>query len=248
MGERLILSPLVEALCEFKFAAPQGGGWDLTIPGRLYDQIKDEFSVTSQVTEVGLHLQPSTPSNPSWHQAVTEVQRSQLKRPDASAMVQVGPNLLVVNHLQPYQSWNVFCSLIVKIFREYIGLLDSFTLERIGLRYINNVPVPEEPFEVSDFLTTKPNLVNSIDLPISFFHQRYDLLYEKLFAVLVHQSAIVQKPSGESVIVLDLDFNSNSVESFKHPDEVKKWLDEAHSHISCAFVDSLNDKFYQSLK
>jgi uncharacterized protein (TIGR04255 family) len=32
--------PIEEALCEFRFVSQE---WDLTLPGRLYDEIKDEY-------------------------------------------------------------------------------------------------------------------------------------------------------------------------------------------------------------
>jgi uncharacterized protein (TIGR04255 family) len=247
MGEPLRLSPLIEAICEFRFAALEGDSWDLTIPGRLYNLICDEFSINSQVSEIGIQFHVSSSGT---SQAISETPRFQLRRPDGSAMVQTGPNLLVINHLQPYQSWEVFSSLIVRIFSEYVTLLGEFNLKQIGLRYINNISLKDEGdlFEISDYLNTKPNLLNSLDRPLLSFHQRYDIFYEELSAKLVHQTAIVSKSDTESVLVLDLDFNSDRVGDFNDLDKVKSWIDKAHDCIDSAFIDSLNIKYYEKIK
>src|SRR5947208_3343497 len=94
MGEKLVSPPLLEALCEFRFAPTEA--WDWTLPGRLYDRIEKEFSERSQVEgiEVQLSLGPGQPPS---SQIMRGPDRVQMKRKDGTAMVQVGPHLLAVN-------------------------------------------------------------------------------------------------------------------------------------------------------
>ena len=250
MGEPLRSSPLVEALCEFKFASLRDREWDLTIPGRLYERIGNEFSIRSSVTQTNIKVQPisNDPDSLQVKNVIEQSQRSQLKRSDGSAMVQVGPNSLIINHLKPYQTWDVFCSLILRIFSEYTQILESYILDRIGLRYINNIPFPKEDLEIGDYLTVRPNLEGSLDQPLTFFHQRYDLYYAELASFLTHQTATIQNSNNENRIVLDLDFYSEKVGSFTDRDEVEEWLNNAHDCIDSAFVSSLNTDFYEALK
>jgi len=248
MGEPLRLAPLVEALCEFRFASFDNAEWDLTLPGRLYELIGKEFSVSFPVSEVRFQIQhPVGTVSPS--QVIIGPQRVQLRRADESAMVQLGPNLLVINHLQPYQSWEVFCSLIIRIFSQYTELCKQSVLDRIGLRYVNQIPVPsEEGFELSNFLTVVPNLKDSLERPLTGFQQRYEIDYDKPLATLIHQTAIIERMDRGVGILLDLDFNSQKVGSFANILEIKEWLNLAHDHINAAFRSSLNTEFYNSLK
>lgn len=55
MGEKLLSAPMIEALCEFRFTP--SSPWDWTLPGRLYDQIGNEFTERSQVDAVGVQIQ-----------------------------------------------------------------------------------------------------------------------------------------------------------------------------------------------
>ncbi|MBD2774320.1 TIGR04255 family protein [Iningainema tapete] len=249
MGEPLRLAPLVEALCEFRFTpSVNTSGWDMTLPGRLYERIRQEFPNRSQVSEVGIQFQ-SQPNSNTLSQVFQGVERLQLKRSDESAMVQIGQNTLIVNQLK-YHTWDDFCKLINRILSEYVNLLDNqFILNKIGLRYINHIPAPSnKPFEISDFLSVVPNLTGELNRPLSSFYQQYGLEYTKEKSVLNLQALIAEKPNSELVIILDLDFSSEHVGGFSNIHEVTKWLEQAHENIELAFISSLNPKYYESIQ
>lgn len=246
MGQPLKRSPLVEVLCEFRFAP--SSAWDWTLPGRLYERIGKEFSERAQVNQVVFQVEGEADNTEDLPQIINVPQRIQLKRPDQTAIVQVGPHILVVNHLAPYPLWENFRSLIVRIFSEYINLYGDFALSGIGLRYINQIPISLEGFDIGKFITLKPNLTGVLDRSLSSFNQRYDLSYDSLKAVLIHQTGINETQEGKFAIFLDLDFDSQEVSSLKEILEIQKWLDEAHKHLSEAFIASLNPEYYELLK
>ncbi|MCY7393009.1 MAG: TIGR04255 family protein, partial [Leptolyngbyaceae cyanobacterium CAN_BIN12] len=107
MGEKLKSQPLVEALCEFQFNL--AGSNELTLPGLFYAQVREEFPHQDSVNElnfqVGLNNVGTIPQ-------FISAQRLQLKRPDGSAMLQIGQGRLIVNRLQPYINWEDFRELI----------------------------------------------------------------------------------------------------------------------------------------
>src|SRR5215218_1443830 len=110
MYEPLVRPPLVEAVCEFRFAPTDQ--WDLTVPGRLYDRIREEFPLREQAQSFGFALQLDEGAKP----AVPAVQRTSdrvlMKRENGSALVQVGPHQLAVHHKLPYPGWANFYALI----------------------------------------------------------------------------------------------------------------------------------------
>lgn len=105
IGQPLARPPLVEALVEFR-SGPDG--WDWTLPGRLYEKVRDRFPERVEVRPPMIVLgQSSGPEGPPPPPAGTP-ERLQFKRADGTAMIQVGPGLLVVNHLRPYATWPEF--------------------------------------------------------------------------------------------------------------------------------------------
>lgn len=248
MGEKLKSQPLVEALCEFQFEVT--GGNELTLPGLFYAAVRDEFPVQTSMDEVSLQIGASEIGGVG--QAIKS-QRLQLKRQDDSAMLQIGRNRLIVNQLQPYESWEKFRVMIFEAFTKYVGLCGEFTLKRVGLRYINHIkPAEVESFSIEDFLIILPLFLKPLDKPISGFQQTYEFLHTVPPASLVHRTGVIEKPNGETLLVLDIDFVSRETANLRSKEETYKWLhewlDQAHNHIEDAFISSLNPNYYESLK
>lgn len=241
MGEKLAHPPLVEALCEFRFLPTSP--WDLTIPGQLYERIKDEFTERAQLPGFGVEIQ-STPRLSPVATIHSGPERVQLRRPDGSAMVQVGEHLLAINQLPPYPTWEVFVGLIGQILGEYWPMVGEARLARIGLRYINQIPVHAAHLRVGDYLTLVPPLAGGLDRPLASFYQRYELSYDRPFGLLIHQTGT--RRSDE--MVLDLDFSSTLVQGLATVDEVRRWLDAAHERVYEAFVASLDPDLLAKLK
>ncbi|MEW5868375.1 MAG: TIGR04255 family protein [Chloroflexota bacterium] len=245
MGEKLKNPPLVEALCEFRFA--ENTTWDWIVPGQLYDRIQTDFPERSQIQSVGFQFpaSPNINSVASIHQLPGRVQ---LKRADGSAMVQVGHNLLAINQLKPYPSWEEFSSLILSILEEYRKVVGNLVLERIGLRYINHLIVPDQLAAISDMITLTPPLSGSLARPIRSFYQRYETEQDNPKGLLIHQTGTQQDEQANPVFVLDLDFGSTQVQGLKSAQDVKAWLDLAHERLYEAFIASLNPKLYAEFK
>jgi len=243
MGEKLKTPPLIEALCEFRFIP--GSPWDWVLPGQLYDRIKGEFPIRSQIERMGVEVQSAPRAKPiaTIH---TGPERVQLKRADGSAMVQVGFNLLAINHLRPYTSWTEFLALIMRIFDDYQGIAGKNELERIGLRYINHLLVPENA-EIGDVIALAPPLTGNLVRPIQAFYQRYEIEEDNPEGVLIHQTGTIQDELGKPLFVLDLDFGSTRVQNLIYPQEVREWLNQAHDRVYDAFVSSLNPILYSAL-
>ena len=94
--------PIEEALCEFGFAP--GPDWDPTIPGKLQAALGDEYSGKSReqrAMQVGLHVEKGKPADLQFDEGLAKVQ---LFTNQGTRMVGVGPNVLSIHMLRPYQN------------------------------------------------------------------------------------------------------------------------------------------------
>jgi uncharacterized protein (TIGR04255 family) len=257
MGQKLRLSPLVEAVCEFRFAPNLERVWDWAAPDKLYDQVKNEFPIRSQLVDVDLRVVvPQVGGTLHPGQLLTQqISRVQLKSSDESLMVQLCPNLLVVNALQPYRSWEYFKEKILGILLKYINIAGESPFESIGLRYINNIDIPFgiEKFDIEEFIVCEPNIPIEIsNIPMTSFHQRNEFLNESLPGIMIHQSGLMKNSATDRhMILLDLDvINSTQIIPNTYgisKNEVKDWLEEAHTFIETVFRASLNQDYYKSI-
>lgn len=243
MIEPLKNPPLIEAACEFRFN-PESQ-WDWTIPGRLFDKIGDEFSERAEVRRLSLVVQESNEQTPSPALIEAGPDRIHLKRSDGSAIVQIGPRLLVINQRRPYPNWETYRELILRIYGAYREIGGSSNLTRIGLRYINEIPKKKMAF--TDVITVWPTLRGALIQDVSTFYQRYELKHDSPKGILIHQTGL-QMVDGKPVIMLDLDFVSVAVGKLKRTVSIGKWLDLAHDRVEEGFIASLVPDFFEKLK
>lgn len=243
--EPLVKPPLVEAVCEFRF--DPSVKWDWTVPGRLYDRIQDEFPRSEQVQGFGFMLQVGEGPQAAFPAVQGGLDRVVMSREDGSALVQVGPNQLVVNHKLPYPGWDAFFVLIERILKSYLDLVPS-PFQRVGLRYINQIPVPaDQTMEIGSLLTLAPPIPPEIDRPLMSFYQRYELHHDEPKGILVHQTGLQQSPESVPILTLDLDFGSFPT-SAPGVSEAGPWLQDAHDRVEQAFQASVNPELLDRMR
>lgn len=246
MREQLANPPLVEAVCEFRFSDPKEQ-WDWTVPGRLYDRIKDDFPDREQVQGLGFTLQVGKGDQSAVPTIQGGLDRVLMSREDKSAFVQVGPNQLAINHQLPYPGWEIFSALIQRVLETYLELAPS-SFQRVGLRYINRIPARFEGLlEIGSLTTLGPPIPAEIKRPLTNFYQRYELRHDEPVGILVHQTGMQVFSENEFALVLDLDFGSLP----DHAPDVggaEAWLRVAHDRIEEAFLASVNPDLLSKMK
>lgn len=242
MGDVLRNSPLVEAVCEFRFSAESP--WDWTIPGRLYDAIKQDFPLRSEIRQFELIQQGvSTEAERSVQASVPD--RMQLKREDNSGIVQIGPRLLSINLLKPYPGWEVFLVLILDVLDKYSKIAGINLPDRIGLRYINHIPFPGGDPDL--YLKTLPVGIVANKASLKSFFQRFDLSFASDNGTLVHQTGSFEI-EGARYLALDLDFSCQRADLDMLGGDTRKWLETAHERIEWAFRGALTPYLEKILK
>src|SRR3990167_7157631 len=152
-----------EAIFEAKFDLV---GFDSAVPGQIYEKVKDRFPVKKDIKTRFFHLgsadasvlplPPSEMFQRPVMQAVNE---------DGSALIQIGPGLAVANRIK-YTNWEDFTLAIKAVLDAYIEFANPNTINRIGVRYINNFLIKETSINISDYFNfgiKVPDVINSLD-------------------------------------------------------------------------------------
>ena len=135
--------PIEEALCEFGFAS--GADWDPTIPGKLQVALGDEYSGKpreQKAVQVGLHGQKGKLADLRYDEGISKVQ---LFTKAGTRIVGVGPDVLSIHMLRPYQDpldfekggWEEFRPRIADALEAYREVASPGRVNRVGVRYIN---------------------------------------------------------------------------------------------------------------
>jgi uncharacterized protein (TIGR04255 family) len=229
--------PIVEALCEFRFVPIQP--WDMTIPGLLYEKINSEFPEKQQQMAFDMGFQPK---KGGVEQKVEMTQRMQFLRSDKSALVQVGPDLLTINHLKPYPTWEAFKPLIFNNLKMYREITKPKGFKRVGLRYINKIEFDKSPIELSDYFSYYPFIPKGLPQTREAFNVRIEIPYEdgRDRLLLTLASTIPEKPEVLSLL-LDLDYIM-AIPEHVPLDQAPDWIEKAHTRVENAFEACITDK------
>jgi uncharacterized protein (TIGR04255 family) len=245
MGRLYSNPPLIEALCEFQFEPSQP--WDWTIPGLVYDKVKKEFPKKKQQSVIEMEARVEQDEfMPSIKRG--GVARMQFLREDRTALVQVGPDLLVVNHLHPYPAWGKFKVMIEKALGTYREVANPKGIRRIGLRYINKLDIPVSQVEIEDYVVSVPNVPQSIPQVFATWLQRVEIPFLESNGLMVLQAGSVKQESQSTIsFLLDLDFISLRPKEIAL-ETVMQWVETAHDEVEKTFEACITDKTRALLK
>ncbi len=232
MGVRYKTPPIIEAVCEFRFEPTSA--WDMTIPGLVYEALRQSFPVRQ--TRKGFNLELISGAQSLTH-TTEQVNMAQFLSVDKTRLVQVAHDLISVNHLAPYESWNAFLPDIKSGFQSYCNVAEPGSIQRIGLRYINRVlDAGWEQFAFRPLFETRPALnprsfIVGIEIP---FENERDRLRMQLSSALGDAQAVI----------LDLDYYLATPGTIEIG-QALSWVEQAHSHLESAFEDCLTDDLRQ---
>ena len=230
--------PVIEAVCEFKFAPVAGR--DVTLPGLLWESFREAFPVKEQHDAVEFVLQPGQAP------LVKPVTRLRFLRSDSTALVQVNDDTLIINQLRPYPNWDVFAALIKEQLARYVRVAQPTTITSVALRYINRLELPNElndaafqPCEYCCIIPCIPADLMTGGAAVSI-NQSMEITRLQYNGRLVLQSGnAVAEAANAFAFLLDLSFASLDAIPIE---QVGGWIEQAHQQIEDAFYVCYTDK------
>ena len=133
---------------------------------------------------------------------------------DQTRAASVGPDVLSVHMLRPYQrpeapeesGWDEFHPRIVTALKAYWHVADPEGVRRISVRHINRIVILEPMVKIEDYLHSAVPLVQGLPDAVNDFMSRTDYRCED-GAHLVLAQGTFTPPSGEIGFLLDIEVN-----------------------------------------
>lgn len=236
MSKKYKNPPIVEALCEFQFESD--APWDLVMPGLIYDELRETFPGREPNRVLSKTLD-GPGAGVQYNEAISFL------RGDEKVAVLVGPNVLSVNHLAPYSSWEEFVPLIKRSFEVYRNVVDPRQLRSMQLRYINDITVSRSQPKLEDYLNLYPFVGCNLPQDFSSFITGIQIPHEdRRDSLRIEAQGSSDTESDSMRITLDLDYlllEANKVDL----NSVFNWLDKAHLRIENAFESCITNEARQ---
>ncbi|WP_038042557.1 TIGR04255 family protein [Thermosipho africanus] len=154
--------------------------------------------------------------------------------------VQLGPGLLAVNVFKPYPTWSVFRQKIEKAWNSLCSLIKIDRIQRIGLRYINNIDIPDSRDELGNYFRLYPFIPSEFRQNIISFNTTVIFSYfEGRDQCRVQFLRSPNSTDSKTKIILDIDYFL--AKEPVDPSEVFTWIEEAHDNIESIFEASITE-------
>lgn len=197
--------PILEAVCEVGFVPADE--WNISYPWLFYEKVKSIYTGAPKEQKLVRLESPSTglPEKESSPFTVVEQSKIQFPLADDTALVAVGPNVLSMHVKQPYPGWDVFRGRVAEAIKEYKGIANPTGVRKVGLRYINQVTIPEPQPNLADYFTIPPANVLPEELTTDNFLARNEYIYQDEPIRVVLNFARTESPPKVSTYLLDID-------------------------------------------
>ena len=239
MGVKLKNPPIVEAACEFRFS---DAFEDLTVYGLLHEKLKDKFEKKKMRTNLEIVLEKA---NGKMVPKSVERNLQQFLDKDEKSVVQVGPQVLVVSKLKPYESWEKFVPDIEIVFRSFLEITELREIMRIGLRYINRINYKESEIDLNEYFVFKPNVPESIGKYVDSFIVGSQFPRKDGKDMLKITLTNTEPEDNHKIAhLLDIDYFTSDSANI-NIEYALKWVKEAHDSVEEAFFQCITDKLVE---
>ena len=229
----------MEALGEVFFATTN---WDDSVPDKFFEGIKDDFPkrqsrtfnearVTVDNNEASAEVVPL----PTWDVFLTESE---------DQLIQISEKHITFNQLKPYRPFREWESYFLDALAKYIDLTSSRAIERLGVRYINQIVIPGQRITMEDYFTIYPMLpkgTNDFHGPFQIKCNIPQSAENHLLAMVFSTIEPDESIKDKQFFVLDL-HEQVLIGKGLDDDELKYHIRLAHENAVRAFEGSITDK------
>jgi uncharacterized protein (TIGR04255 family) len=196
--------PIHEALCEFQFI--EGPGADVTLPGRVFARIRESYPAKPREQKI-VEAEVGDLADASRIRVRQTGSRIQFSTDDGHRIVAVGLTSLSVHALRPYDSWEELEGRFRDVLAVYVDEAQPVAVSRIGVRYIDRIPLEGDPGRVANVLGVSVNPLSGVlaDPRALFCKLEHETGPESLITVTLATSQVSGGEGSQLVLALDLD-------------------------------------------
>jgi len=222
--------PLIEVIAEFHFLPEV---WVDDLPDILYEELKGDLPVRKAVDrfEFEAKIEPGAGTHT---QSSTKIVRHQFFTSHETKLVQIDKQLLAVNHVRPYTSWEEYFPLIATTLEAFHSVRPAAEFGKAVLQYINRIEIAGEAVDIDDYFEFRP---------------RFDGEFLNCGCMAVQpwaeQASVVQRvmqtqPGTDGCLPVTLVLNAQR--GHTDLDQAKDWLEAAHLKLNQLFRESITDR------
>jgi len=231
-SKKYLNPPLVEAVFELFYRTSE---WSPVIPGIFYNEIKNNFPIiTTSQSGFGISVDQRGLMIGGGNHELT-----QYKSEDNQTLVQLSSNLLTVNKLPEYVSWESYKETIESTISALGKIYKKFEINRIGLRFINKIDIGDSHSftNFKKYFDVYPIIPSNITKELNSIQLSFESPLIKDTEILAISLATLKKePKYNSPVIFQLYLTRiKDISGIK----IEEWIEKAHSELRDTFENSV---------
>jgi len=163
---------------------------------------------------------------------------------DTKQIVQFNRDGFVYSRLEPYPDWDSFAGEGMCLWRIFKEIAQPAEINRIGLRFINRIELPQDNLRLDDYIKPAPEPPTNLGLPfVGFMH--HDTLTVPGHPYAINLIRTIQPPQAETGkgagLILDIDVFTTQGTKLDE-DRLSRTLEEMRWLKNKAFFGSITEK------
>jgi uncharacterized protein (TIGR04255 family) len=236
---------ITEAICEIHFDLPKHRPWKASYPGRFFREIQDDYPEmeVGQQTAFQIEIGPMGASQ----RLVPIPPRTRYTHKNEQKLLQLTENIFTVNFLEPYPGWETVRQTLIEVWPKIIKVLRPTVIKRIGLRYINQIPLESPQQEGNIWLKPGRYIPASVLDAVFPSLSRVDVAISEHDKVIVSIARAMAETSRQNVLVLDVDrLVEREIEPQERP--LMEEIELLHTDLWDIFYTARTDKLIDLLQ
>jgi uncharacterized protein (TIGR04255 family) len=242
--ERFPQAPIVEAVIDIKARATTVFE-EASVRSCLDEKLKGYGFLDSRREfrhELELETEGGKPPSQKLHDLGWKGLR--FRSTDEKHIAQFNREGFIFSRLEPYSNWEQLSSEGLRLWSIFKELARPVEIHRLGLRFINRIPLPAGEFRFEDYIQPAPVSPAGMDLPFYGFMQHETLAVPgHPYAITVIRTIQLPQSSGGSGVALILDLDVFTTQGVRLDEAVMiHHMNEMRWLKNKAFHGSVTDK------
>lgn len=230
-------SPIIEALVEVYFSNTKN---DFSVWADFNNRVKNSYSNVEEhlIAKTELQISPAGEGK----QRISPEKLYRFYNADKTRLIQASKDFVSINRLKPYSDYGTFRADIAEGLKNYTDLTAPKSVDRIGVRYVNEIVISEVNIELSDYFTYMPQI------PVEITEAINNFLLQVQFApgngehqVMLSLRSASPSAEGRVGFLLDI-YDILQIHNEADTEFILNSIDEAHENIEQAFERIITDK------
>jgi uncharacterized protein (TIGR04255 family) len=236
-----------EAVCEIRFAHCDTKPWNPSIVGQFFLKVNNDFPNMEPLQTMGVELQVGPRG--FGHKIVPTAMKTRFRNGDGSKLISLGDGVVGANILRPYSGWDSMKSHVRYTWNTARELIEPKAIARVGLRYINAIPLRDIEESVSVWLTDNDFLPKSVVQSCRGILFRSDFQFDPKNRMIVQLAdASPDERFQKGSIVFDLDRIVEAEDLDTSVSHILDLAEKLHDDVWSAFSSSLSGQYKRYLE